>query len=194
MKAIERSLFVLFICLILVAGCKVSDMKLQSQFEDPPTVDKIPTELVKHGDIRIDNYYWLNDRENPKVIDYLNAENAYLKTVMKSTEGFQESLYNELISRIKQDDESVPYLDNDYYYYTKFEEGGEYPIYCRKKGSLDSEEEVLLNVNTMAKGYSYYQVSGVSVSPDNNLVAFGVDTVSRRKYTIYVKNLTSGEI
>ena len=194
MKALVRSMFVIFICLILVAGCKVSDMKLQSQFKDPPTVAKKPTELLKHNDKRIDNYYWLNERENPEVIDYLNAENTYLKTVMKSTEGFQESLYNELISRIKQDDESVPYLDKGYYYYTKYEEGGEYPIYCRKKDNLDNEEEILLNVNTMAKGYSYYQVSGVSVSPDNKLVAFGVDTVSRRKYTIYVKNLLSGEI
>lgn len=187
----RQNLLVLFIIqLLLITACQSPDMKLQSQFIDPPVAIKKPQELSMHNDVRIDNYYWLNQRDNPEVIEYLNAENEYLKTVMESTEGFQKELYNELISRIKQDDESVPYLDNGYYYYTKYIEGGEYPIYCRKKGSLNGSEEIMLNVNDMAKGYSYFAVSGVSVSPDKKLVAYGVDTVSRRKYTIYVKNIS----
>jgi oligopeptidase B len=194
MKKPAGILFVLSIILLSLNGCQSIKMKLQSQFDPPPVAGKNPTELVKHGDTRIDNYYWLNQRDNPEVIDYLNAENDYLKSVMASTEDFQQVLYDELVSRIKQDDESVPYLDNGYYYYTKYVEGGEYPIYCRKKGSLEEIEEIMLDVNEMAKGYAYYQVGGLTVSPDNKLVAYGVDTVSRRKYTIYVKNLETGTV
>jgi oligopeptidase B len=161
---------------------------------ESPVAEKIPKELTLHGDIRVDNYYWLNERENPKVIAYLEAENAYKETVMKSTEGFQEKLYEEIVGRIKQTDMSVPYKDNGYFYYTRYEEGGEYPFHCRKKGSLDAEEEVLLNVNAMAEGHDYYSVAGRSISPNNELMAYGVDTVSRRKYTIYFKDLKTGEI
>jgi len=166
----------------------------QSQFPEPPDVKKVPKELTIHGDTRIDNYYWLNQRENPEVIDYLEAENAYTKTVMKSTEDFQEELYEEIVGRIKKDDESVPYKDNGYYYYTRFEKGKEYPIYCRKKNNLDNPEEILLDVNAMAEGFSYYSVSGLSVSTNNKLLAFGVDNVSRRKYTIHFKDLETGKI
>jgi oligopeptidase B len=113
---------------------------------------------------------------------------------MKDTKEFEDQLYKEIVGRIKQDDQSVPYLDNGYYYYTRFEEGGEYPLICRKKGSLEAAEEILLNVPEMARGHSYYQIGGYAVSPDNKLLAYGVDTVSRRKYTLYVKNLASGEI
>ena len=160
----------------------------------PPVAEKIPKELNIHDHTRVDNYYWLNDRENPKVIEYLEAENAYTKEVMKETEQLQEKLFDEIVSRIKQDDESVPYKKNGYYYYVKYEKGKEYPIYCRKKGSLDSEEEVMLNVNEMAEGYSYYQIAGLNVSPDNKILAFAVDTVSRRIYTLHFKNLETGEI
>jgi oligopeptidase B len=160
----------------------------------PPVAEKIAKELTIHGHTRIDNYYWLNERDNPKVVEYLKAENAYKEAVMKHTEALQEKLYNEMVARIKQTDMSVPYKDQGYYFYTRFEEGKEYPVYCRKKESMDAAEEVLLNVNEMAKGYNYYSVSGLSVSPDNSLLAYGVDTVSRRKYTIYFKNLNTGEI
>jgi oligopeptidase B len=160
----------------------------------PPVAEKKPTELNIHDDTRIDNYYWLRERENPEVIAYLNEENAYREAVMKETEALQENLYEEIVGRIKQDDQSVPYLKNGYYYYTRYEEGKEYPIYCRKPGSLDAEEEIMLNVNEMAEGFAYYAVSGLSVSTNNRYLSFGVDTVSRRNYTIFVKDLTTGQI
>jgi oligopeptidase B len=160
----------------------------------PPVAEIIPMKLTIHGHTRIDNYYWLKQRDNPKVLEYLKAESEYLKAVMKHTEALEEKLYNEIVGRIKQTDMSVPYRDQGYYYYTRFETGNEYPIYCRKKGSLEAGEEIVLNVNDMAKGYAYYSVAGLTVSSDNNLIAFGVDTVSRRKYTVYFKNLKTGEI
>ncbi len=159
-----------------------------------PRAEKIRKELSIHSDTRIDNYYWLNERENPKVIEYLEAENAYREGVMAHTAELEEKIYNEIIGRIKQTDLSVPYKQNGYFYYTRFDEGMEYPLYCRKKGSLQANEEIILNVNKMAEKYSYYQVTGISVSPDNNILAFGVDTVSRRKYSIYFKDLNTGEL
>ncbi|MEM6717722.1 MAG: S9 family peptidase [Bacteroidota bacterium] len=159
-----------------------------------PTVAKKPTKLEKHGDVRIDNYYWLNDRENPEVIAYLEAENDYNDTMTAHTKDFQKDLFEELKGRIKEDDSSVPYKLNGYWYIRKFEEGKDYPIHTRKKGSLDAPEEVLFDVNEMAKGHSYYRLTGISVSPNNKLVAYGVDTVSRRQYVIHIKNLETGEI
>ncbi|MFY0645045.1 MAG: S9 family peptidase [Bacteroidia bacterium] len=159
-----------------------------------PKAKKIPKELLIHGDLRIDNYYWLNDRENTDVIDYLNSENDYTKEQLKHTENFQDELYNEIIGRIKKDDTSVPYFKNGYWYYSKYEKGDEHPIFCRKKASLDNEEEIFLNVNELAKEHAYYHVAGMSVSPDNQWLAFGEDTVSRRIYTIRLKNLKTGEI
>lgn len=160
----------------------------------PPVAKKVSKELSIHGDTRIDKYFWLNERENPEVIKYLNDENDYTKSVLQSTKKFQEDLFLEMKLRIKEKDESLPYEKNGYFYYTRYEEGKEYSIHCRKKASLESEEEIMLNVNEMAKGYEYYRVSGLSVSPDNKLLAFGIDTVSRRKYTIYIKNLETNEI
>ncbi|UYQ91578.1 S9 family peptidase [Chitinophaga horti] len=159
-----------------------------------PTVEKIPKEMSIHGDTRTDNYYWLNERENPKVIAYLESENKYLDTVLSSTRDFREKLFEEMKGRIKEDDESVPYFENGYYYYTRFEKGKEYPIYCRKKGDEKASEEVMFNVNEMAAGHAYYQLATFEVSPDNKLALFMVDTVSRRRYTLYVKNLETGEI
>jgi oligopeptidase B len=160
----------------------------------PPIAEKKAKKLTIHGHTRIDNYFWLKERDNPEVIDYLKAENEYTEAVMKDTEELQEKLYNEIIGRIKQTDKSVPYRDRGYYYYTRYEEGKEYPVYCRKKGSLDAEEEILLNVNEMAEGYDYFHVSGLTVSHDNQKIAYGIDTVSRRKYSIYFKDLTTGEV
>jgi oligopeptidase B len=159
----------------------------------PPVAAKVPVELTNHGQTRIDEYYWLRERENPDVIAYLEAENEYTKAVLSHTESLQEDLYNEIIGRINQTDESVPYLENGYYYYTRYEEGGEFPVYCRKKGNLDSEEEILLNVNEMAEGYSYYHVSGMNVSPDNRTLAFGIDSVGRRQYSLRFRDLESGD-
>jgi len=160
----------------------------------PPEAEKKPKELTIHGDTRIDPYYWLRERENPEVTAYLEAENTYRESVMKETESLQEKIFDEMVGRIKQDDSSVPYLDNGYYYYTRYEEGKEYPVYCRKKGSLEAGEEVLADVNQMAEGHEYYHVGGLSVSPDNRYLAVGIDTVSRRKYTIHIKDLSTGEM
>lgn len=159
-----------------------------------PQAPKHPKELITHGDIRIDNYYWLNDRENPEVIRYLEEENAYTKQKLAHTEALQDKLYKEITGRIKQEDQSVPYLDNGYYYNTRYEEGHEYPIYSRKKGSLEAEEEIMLNVNELAEAHSYYHVGGRDVSPDNRLLVFGEDTVSRRIYTLRFKDLQTGEM
>lgn len=160
----------------------------------PPKAEKIKKELTLHGHTRIDNYYWLNQRENPKVIEYLNGENDYLKAILKHTEPLQEKLYNEIVGRMKKDDSSAPYKHNGYFYYTRYIKGGEYPIHCRKKGSLEAEEEIMLDVNQMAEGHDFYRVTGLRISPDNTILAFGVDTVSRRKYTLQFKNLVTGEM
>ncbi len=161
---------------------------------NPPKAEKIAKNLEAQGDVRLDNYYWLNNPDDPKVIDYLNAENEYYDKMTAHTKKFKEDLFEEMKARIKEDDESVPYKLNGYYYITRFEKGQDYPIYTRKKGSLDAIEGILFNVNEMAKGYSFYNLGGMSVSEDNKLVSFGVDTLSRRKYDIYIKNLETGEI
>lgn len=159
-----------------------------------PKAKKIAQLLETHGHQRIDNYYWMRDRENPEVVEYLNAENEYLKSSLKSTEEFQEKLFLEMKSRIKEDDESVPYFKSGYYWYVKYETGGEYPLYCRKKGSLEATEEVFLNVNILAEGKSYYQVGGTAATSDLKTLAFAADTVGRRIYEIYFKDLETGEI
>ncbi len=170
-----------------------------------PTAAKRDSSIVTHGHERIDPYFWMRltddqkNAENPdeqtqEVLDYLNAENEYTDKVMAHTEGFQEKLYEEIVGRIKQTDESVPYFKNGYWYYTRYEEGKEYPIYCRKKGSLASDELILLDANARAAGKDYYNVSGLAVSPDNKILAFAEDYVSRRIYTYRFKNLETGEI
>lgn len=153
-----------------------------------------PVVLEKHGDKRTDDYFWLNDRENPEVIDYLNQENAYYQSMTAHTKKFQSDLFEEMKSRIKEDDESVPYLYNGYYYITRFEKGKDYPIHARKKGSLAAPEEILFDCNEMAQGHTFFQLGGLSVSPDNKFATFGVDVVGRRIYTIQVKNLQTNEI
>ncbi len=167
---------------------------MNNQSHTPPVCAINPEVLEIHGDKRIDNYYWLNNREDNEVLDYLTAENAYTKKVMEPTEVFQKSLFDEMIGRIKQDDASVPYFLNGYWYYTKYNEGQEYPVYCRKKESLTGEETILLDVNELAEGKDFCQLGGMSVSPDNRMIAYGVDFVSRRIYTIYFKDLTTGEL
>jgi len=160
----------------------------------PPTAKKIDKALTIHGDTRNDQYYWLNERGNQDVIDYLNNENTYTSGLMDPLQDKIDALYDEMIGRIEQKDISVPYRENGYYYLNKFEEGKEYRIYARKKGTLDATEEIILDVNKMAEGHSYYAASGLSVSPNNKILAFGQDTVSRRIYTIRFKNLETGEM
>ena len=160
----------------------------------PPIAKKIPEKLIIHNDVRIDNYFWLNERENEDVIAYLNAENDFAKQKMAHTEQFQKDLFEEMKSRIKEDDESVPYKLNGYWYITRYEKGKDYPVYTRKKDTLDADEEVLFDCNEMAKDFTYFKLGGISISEDNTLAAFSVDTVSRRQYTLQVKNLVTGEV
>lgn len=160
----------------------------------PPVAKKIPHQLEKHGDIRIDNYYWLNDRENPEVIEYLTQENQYYNQNTAHTKELQKSLFEEMKARIKEDDTSVPYFFNGYWYITRYEKNKDYPIYARKKQSLDAPEEILFDCNQMAEGLSYFDLGTFSVSENNKWVVYGIDTVSRRQYTLQIKNLETGEI
>lgn len=159
-----------------------------------PKAKIIPKTLKKHKEARIDNYFWLNNREDSEVIDYLNKENAYYQSMTSHTQNLKDSLFEEMKARIKEDDSSVPYFYNGYFYITRFETGQDYPIFARKKGSLSAEEEILFNCNEMAKGHAYFKLGGLSISPDNKFASFGVDIVGRRIYTIQIKNLETGEI
>jgi oligopeptidase B len=197
---------ILYAAAILVLLTNCNNMK-KDTLEKPvaPVAEKQPKELLAHGDKRIDNYYWMRltdeqktaenpDEQTQKVLKYLNAENEYLDAVLGHTKKFQQDLFEEMKARIKEDDESVPYFKNGYWYYTQYQTGQEYPIYCRKKGTLEAEEEIMLNVNEMAKGYEFYNVGGLSVSPDNTILAYSEDTLSRRIYTLKFKNLETGEM
>ncbi len=160
----------------------------------PPSAEAKPKEMTEHGHVRNDPWYWLNDRENPEVIAYLNAENAYKDAVMADLKDVQEELFQEIKGRIKEKDESVPQFDNGYWYYYRFVEGGEYPIHCRKAKTLDAPEEIMLDVNVLAKDYDYYSAAGLDVSPDNKTLAYAEDTLSRRIYTLVFKDLASGKM
>ena len=160
---------------------------------EPPVATIEPDSLTIHGDTRVDNYYWLNQREDPEVIAYLEAENAYTDAMMEDTEALQDTLYREIKNRIKQDDSSVPVRMDDFFYYTRYEEGQDYPINARREGSMDAPEEVLLNQNEMAEGHGFFSVGGFQPAPNHQLLAFAEDTVGRRIYTIRFKDLESGE-
>lgn len=159
-----------------------------------PIAKKIPEILEIHGHRRIDNYFWMRDRENTDVIDHLNSENDYLENSLASTKEFQETLFEEIKGRIKEDDQSVPFFKSGFYWYNRFEKGQEYPLFCRKKESLEAEEEILLDVNILAKDKSFYQLGGASTRGRQDLLAFAADEVGRRIYTIYFKDLISGQI
>jgi oligopeptidase B len=184
-----KNLIFNYLAIVLIAISCTSKVEVK-----PPLAKKVPKELSIHGDTRIDNYYWMNDRENPEVIAHLEAENAYKEAVMAHTEPLQDKLFEEIKSKIKPQDESVPYKKNGYYYYTRTVPEKEYYLVCRKKENPEAAEEVLLDVNHMAEGYEYFAVGGNSVSSDNKILAYGVDTLSRRNYTVYFKNLETGEL
>jgi oligopeptidase B len=186
---------ILSLATILIFSCNnKSTTNNMSEFNQPPKVKQIPKELKIHGDVRIDEYYWLNDRENPEVIDYLNKENDYYEQETLHTKNFQKDLFEEIKSRIKKDDSSVPYKFNGYWYITRYEKGKDYPIYTRKKESLDSKEELLFDCNIMAKDHSYFRLVGLSVSPNNQYVSYGVDTTGRRQYKLLIKDLKSNKV
>ena len=159
-----------------------------------PLVKAVPKELKKHGHVRIDSYYWLREREDPEVMDYLKRENEYMRAVMAHTEALEKTLFQEIKGRIKQTDMSVPYRLDDYFYYTRYEEGKEYPIYARKKESLDAPEEMMINANVLAEGHEFFSVDTRTVSFGQDLLAYAVDTKGRRIYTIHFKNLNTGEL
>ena len=159
-----------------------------------PKAEKIPYQLKKHGDIRIDNYYWIKEKENPEVIDYLERENDYYQRMTESSKSLKEDLFFEMKKRIKEEDESVPYFLNGFWYITRYEKGKQYPIYTRKKDSLTANEEVLFDCNKLAENQDYFQLVGINVSPDNTKVIYGIDTESRRKYTLYVKDLLTNKV
>ena len=197
--------FVLFLILLVACDRNAGEKQISADAIKPPTAEKIPFEIDANGNKRVDNYFWMRlteeqrdaadkDEQTKKVITYLNAENEYLDAGMKHTTELQDKIFNEIVGRIKQDDASVPYKENGYWYYTRYESNKEYPIYCRKKGSMGASEEVILNVNELADGHDYYGMQGISVSEDNNLLAYAEDTVSRRRYTIYVKDLRTGKL
>ena len=170
-----------------------------------PKATKKPYEMTEHGNTRIDNFYWMRltddqksgkkyDNQTTEVVEYIEDENSYLESNLSHTKNFQNNLFEEIVGRIEKDDESVPYFDNGYFYYSRYESGKEYAIHCRKKGSLDGQEEILLDENILADGFDYFAIGGRRVSPDNKWLAYGVDTLSRRIYEIHFKNLETGEV
>ena len=187
------NLIMIVLTLTFASSCKNEKM-IKNEGMQAPVAEKIAKELKIHDDVRIDNYYWLNEKENPKVIEHLNAENAYYESLTAHTKKFQENLFEEMKGRIKEDDASTPYKKNGYFYITRYEKGKQYPIYTRKKENLASAEEIIFDVNKMAKGFDYYALVGLNVSENNNLVAFAIDTLSRRQYDLQFKNLKTGEI
>jgi oligopeptidase B len=193
--------FTLLTATVLIASCSTTNDNMIT----PPKAKKIKKEITTHGDTRVDNYFWMRlsdeqkeaekpDGQTQDVLDYLNDENDYLNKMMKHTKKFQERLFNEIKGLIKQDDASVPFTENGYSYYTRFEEGQDYAFYCRKEVAENASEVVMLDGPEMGKGKSYFAIGGQSVSTDNNLLAYSVDLVSRREYTIHVKDLSTGKI
>ena len=188
--------------LIFVLSCNTN---LMTDTSTAPIAVQKPVEFNTHGDLRTDSYHWMRltdaqkEAENPdtqttQVLQYLKDENSHLEAGMKHTENFQKELFEEMKTRIKEDDTSVPYKKNGYYYHTKYKTGMQYPIYIRKKETLEAAEELLLDVNNLAQGHEYYSLGGLSVSPDNSKIVYGVDTISRRQYTLHVKDLKTGQL
>ena len=185
---IDYSISVIFsIVLIGFSACE------DNSNPQPPKAKIIPENLTRFNDTRVDNYFWFKERENPGVIAYLRAENEYAEAMTAPTKPLQDKLYKEMLSRIKETDLSVPEKMGDYYYYTRTEEGKQYKIYCRKKYSLDAEEEILLDQNQLASGYNYFDIGVFEISPDNNLLAYSVDTNGSETFNVYIKDLQTGK-
>ena len=194
---------IVVVCLLSSCLLNNNDVNTKETYQWPkgitaPIADIKPHNRIIHGDTVPDNYYWMIDYfkkgpDSTKVVDYLVTENKYLDTMMSGTKNFQKKLFDEMKGRIKEKDESVPFFKNGYFYYTRNEEGKQYYKYCRKKGSLEAKEEILLDADAMAEGHTYFAAVGFNVSEDNKLLAYGIDTVSRRQYIIHIKNLETGE-
>ncbi len=186
MQTNSKVVLAMILSLTALAGCGGGDKAPEAEIR--------PQEMTLHGHTRIDNYYWLNDRDNPEVIAYLEAENAYLEKTLAHTRELRDELFEEMKGRIKKDDSSAPYEKNGYWYYTRYVTGGEYALHCRRPGSMTGNEEIMFDGNAMGEGPGYFSLRGVGVSPDNKLAVFGTDTVGRRFYNLRVKNLATGEI
>lgn len=185
----------LFLSLVLSQACtNLSPEMKPDQSLVPPLADQKPYQHKLHNDIRVDEFYWLKERDNPEVIDYLERENDYYQKSTEHLVPLQEDLFDEMKGRIKEDDNSVPYFYNGYWYITRYEKGLDYPIYTRKKDSLNANEEILFDCNKMAEGHAYFRLVGINISPDNSKAIFGIDTVSRRQYDLKIKDLNTGEV
>ena len=185
----------LFLSLVLSQACtNLSPEMKPDQSLVPPLADQKPYQHKLHNDIRVDEFYWLKERDNPEVIDYLERENDYYQKSTEHLVPLQEDLFHEMKGRIKEDDNSVPYFYNGYWYITRYEKGLDYPIYTRKKDSLNANEEILFDCNKMAEGHAYFRLVGINISPDNSKAIFGIDTVSRRQYVLKIKDLNTGEV
>lgn len=187
-----RLFFLILLGTVMLWSCETDQATTENT--TPPAAKKVDFTFTEHGNERIDPYQWLSNSEDPEVIAHLKAENAFVEAQMAHTKELQESIYDELVSRIEQKYESLPTKKNGYWYYVRYDEGNEYPYYCRKKGSLEAEEEIILNVNEMAEGYQIYRLFQYFVSPDNQMVAYLVDTSGDRRNTLYFKNLKTGEL
>ena len=202
----NQKLFTGLLLLLCLSSCLLNnnDVKTKETYKWPegiaaPVADIKPHNRIIHGDTVPDNYYWMIDYfkkgpDSTKVVDYLTAENKYRDTMMSGTKDFQNKLFEEMKGRIKEKDESVPVFKNGYYYYSRSEEGKQYYKYCRKKGSLNAKEEILVDADALAEGHTYFAATGFNISEDNKRLAYGIDTVSRRQYIIHIKNLETGEI
>src|SRR5213080_5504447 len=188
----------LFLLLLILSISTITFMKVTAQngnsMLQPPATEKKPKITEINGDKLVDNYFWLREKSNPAVISHLEAENAYTEATMKPTQPLQAKLYNEILSHIKQTDENVPYRWGDYFYYTRTKEGLQYPIFCRKHQTLDAAEQILLDVNELAKGQKFMSVGSFAPSDDGNLLAYSTDNTGYRQYTLQLKNLKTGEL
>ncbi|MDX1773673.1 MAG: S9 family peptidase [Oceanihabitans sediminis] len=201
----KKTMYTLCVLALVATSCKMEEKQTATNNVDAPVAKKIHKDLVAHGETRTDNYFWMRlsdeqknaetpDAQTQDVLDYLKAENEFLTKTMSHTEQLQQKIYDEMVNRIKKDDASVPVTDNGYSYYVRYEEGEDYALFCRTIVGEDTKEEIILNGPKMAKGHAYYGIGSRSVSPNNELMAFGIDTISRRQYTIYFKDLKTGEL
>jgi len=195
----NAKLLTLFLCIIsLTILCSDSRTRAQgdggSTTPQPPMAEKKPKITKIHGETLVDDYFWLREKTNPQVMDHLKAEDAYTEAVMKPSVPLQQKLYQEMLGHIKQTDTNVPYLQDGYYYYSRTEEGKQYPIYCRKKGDVSAAEEIILDQNELAKGQQFMAIGLFAPSDDGNLLAYSTDNTGYRQYTLHIKNLRTGEL
>jgi oligopeptidase B len=185
----------LFVLLAAACFCACrNDKPTKTENLTPPKAAKIVKEFTEHGTKRLDEYFWLSNPKDTNVLNILHAENAYVASTLKHTEGVQKKLYNEMVARVEQTAQSVPVLNNGYWYYSRYEEGKEYPFICRRKGDWQAPEEVLLNVSEMAKGYKIYRLANYAVNPENNKIVYLIDTSGDRRNTLFIKDLTTGSL